>query len=339
MSKQFQLTQSDFIEISPFLWEVPQSFRSDMRRPARVYASQGMLSDLLRDRSLVQLVNVATLPGIQGYSLAMPDAHEGYGFPIGGVAAFDLEEGVISPGGIGYDINCGVRLLFSQVHYDEVKASIPDLGGALYRAVPSGLGTRGPLTLSHKALDKVLEGGAHETVKLGFGTQADLDHLESTGKLDQADSSLVSQHAKERGKKQLGTMGSGNHFVEVDVVEKIFDSEEADRLGLFEGQVTVLIHSGSRGLGHQVATDYIRLMNQVMPRYGISLPDRELACVPFRSPEGQDYFRAMACAANFAWANRQMIMHEVREAWERVLGGAGRPSYCVIRCLPQHCQN
>ena len=315
------LTKNSLVKINDWLWEISRSYRADMRVPARVYASEKMLEEIFRDRSLEQLVNVTTLPGIEKYALAMPDAHEGYGFPVGGVAAFDPEDGgIISPGGIGYDINCGVRLLRSERTLKDITPELEDLAHALYREIPSGVGKGGRLNLKGSDLDRVLEGGAARMVEMGYGESADLLQSESEGRLPDADASLVSEAAKARGKDQLGTMGAGNHFVEVGVVDEIFDAAEAARLGLKEGQITVLIHTGSRGLGHQIATDYIRLMMQAMPKYGITLPDRELACAPFSSPEGQDYWRAMSAGANFAWANRQLITWEVRKAWNDVLG-------------------
>lgn len=310
-------------KISDVLWEIPKEYRSDMRVPARVYASEKMLTEILRDRSLEQLVNVATLPGIRKYAIAMPDAHEGYGFPVGGVAAFDAEGGIISPGGIGYDINCGVRLLLSQLVLRDAKPRLSELGRAIYREVPSGVGKGGRLKLTEAELGRVLENGAARLAEMGYGVKDDLVHIESGGRLEEADAELVSQTAKSRGRDQLGTMGAGNHFVEVDRVETVFNEKKAQSIGLFKDQVVVLIHTGSRGLGHQVATDYIRLMMSVMPRYGIQIPDRELACAPFSSPEGQKYFKAMSAAANFAWANRQLITWEVRKAWKKVLGSAG----------------
>lgn len=299
------------------------SFRSDMRVPARVYATEKMLDEIMGDRSLWQLVNVATLPGIQKYALAMPDIHEGYGFPIGGVAAMDYETGVISPGGIGYDLNCGIRLLKSQMNFKDIEPHLDNLARQMYREIPSGVGKGGRLKLNTKELNEVLKYGARWAINRGYGKDGDEHFLESSGCLENADPDAVSDHAKDRGYDQLGTMGAGNHFVEVDRVAEIFDEKTAKTLGLFKDQIVVLIHTGSRGLGHQVATDYIRLMMSAMPKYGISLPDRELACVPFSSPEGQRYFNAMAAAANFAWANRQMITYEVRKVWRDVLGAAG----------------
>lgn len=317
------ISKKDLIKINDYLWEIPKSFRSDMRVPARAYATEKMLDDIMGDRSLWQLINVATLPGIQKYALAMPDIHEGYGFPIGGVAAMDYETGVISPGGIGYDINCGVRLLKSQMNFKDIEPHLDNLARQMYREIPSGVGKGGRLKLNTKELNEVLKYGARWAINRGYGEDSDDHFLESLGCLENADPDAVSDHAKDRGCDQLGTMGAGNHFVEVDRVADIFDEKTAKTFGLFKDQIVVLIHTGSRGLGHQVATDYIRLMMSAMPKYGISLPDRELACVPFSSPEGQRYFNAMASAANFAWANRQMITYEVRKVWQDILGSAG----------------
>lgn len=315
------IAKKDLVKIHDWLWEIPKSYRADMRVPARVYATEHMIEEILRDRSLEQLVNVATLPGIARYALAMPDVHEGYGFPVGGVAAFDPEDGgIISPGGIGYDINCGVRLLRSERTLKDIAPELENLAHALYREIPSGVGKGGRLSLKDADLDRVLEGGAARMVEMGYGDAADLPRIESEGRLPDADASLVSETAKARGSDQLGTMGAGNHFVEAGVVDEVFDKQEAARLGVKKDQVMVLIHTGSRGLGHQIATDYIRLMAQVMPKYGIALPDRELACAPFASAEGQNYWRAMSAGANFAWANRQLITWEVRKAWNDVLG-------------------
>lgn len=315
------ITRENLKKINNYLWEVPQEFRPDMRVPARIYVSEKMLEHIFEDRSLEQLINVATLPGILKYSLAMPDIHEGYGFPIGGVAAIDAKSGVISPGGVGYDINCGVRLLTSSFSHSELSKYIVDLVNQIARDVPSGVGRGGRMVLDEAAMAHVLEGGAKHLVSEGYGVKEDLERAEEGGCLAGADAGLVSQHAKSRGKDQLGTLGSGNHFLEIQRVEKIFLPEVAKKFGLEENQITVMIHTGSRGLGHQVCTDYVRIMNAKIPEWGIKLPDRELACAPLGSEEGQKYFKAMAAAANFAWANRQMIMHIVRQAWEKVLAG------------------
>ena len=307
-------------KISDYIWQIPKTYRKDMRVDARFFASDSMLDEILRDKSLDQLVNVSTLPGISRFALAMPDMHEGYGFPVGGVAGFLADTGIISPGGIGYDINCGVRLLASGMSFDDVKDRLHEIAREIFRQVPSGVGRGGRLRLKGQEMDKVLENGAHYMVQMGYGREEDLEYIESSGRLTEADSSFVSDKAKKRGRDQLGTMGAGNHFVEVEKVEKIFDENTARRIGLYQDQVVVLIHTGSRGLGHQVATDYIRLMMAVMDSYSIQIPDRELACSPFASKEGQEYFRAMSAAANFAWANRQMITFEVRQAWKSVFG-------------------
>jgi tRNA-splicing ligase RtcB len=310
----------DLNKLDEFLWEIPQKTRKDMRVPAHVYALKEMLESLSDDKSLEQLINVACLPGIRKAAIVMPDAHEGYGFPIGGVAATEWPGGAISPGGIGYDINCGVRLLVSDVVFDQAKGKLDQLSKELYKEIPSGVGRGGRVKLNMKEMDEVLRKGAAWAVQNGYGVEADLAYMESNGCLSGAEPSKVSQHAKKRGHDQLGTIGSGNHFVEVDRVSEIFHPEAAEAFGLEKNRLVILIHTGSRGLGHQVATDYLKIMMAAMPKYGIELPDRELACVPFNSPEGQDYFGAMAAAANFAWCNREVISHEVREAWRNVFG-------------------
>lgn len=315
-----KISKADIIRIEDYLWEIPKSFRPKMRVPARILASEPLLDDIMEDRSLVQLVNVAHLPGIQGASLVMPDVHEGYGFPIGGVAATSYPNGAISPGGIGYDINCGVRLLTSQQSISEIKDSIETLSKEMYAQIPSGMGKGGQIKLSVEELDEVLHNGAEWAVEKGYGDKDDLAFMESNGRLENADASLVSDMAKKRGSDQLGTIGSGNHFVEVDYVEDVYDDVTAKAYGLFLGQVVVLIHTGSRGLGHQVATDYIRQIMSAMPKYDIEVPDRELACVPFNSKEGQNYFRAMCAAANYAWCNREVISWESRMAWKNIFG-------------------
>ena len=294
-------------KINDYIWEIPKSYRSDMRVPGKIFASEKILADILKDESLEQVINVATLPGIQKYSMAMPDIHEGYGFPIGGVAAMDVENGVISPGGIGFDINCGVRLLKSAKTYDEIKDKIPELTAAIYKEAPSGVGRSGRLKLVNKELDKILAKGVGQMLEAGYATEDDVKNCESEGKLAEADPELVSKHAKDRGRDQIGTLGAGNHFVEIQRVDKVFDNVTAQKLGLFENQICVMVHCGSRGLGHQVATDYIKIMLDSLLKYGITIKDNQLACAPFDSPEGKNYFSVMAAAANFAWANRQMI--------------------------------
>lgn len=304
-----------------------------MRVPARIYASEEMLDQILKDKSLEQLVNLTTLPGIEKYALVMPDVHEGYGSPIGGVFATRAENGIISPGAVGYDENCGVRLLTSDYSIDEIRPRLDDLATEIQKAVPSGLGKGHRLKLSTKDLDKILEGGAQELEKQGYTEKDDIENCEARGRLEWADASVVSETAKNRGRDQVGTLGSGNHFLEIQRVEQIFDEEASKSFGLFENQVVVMIHTGSRGVGHQIATDYIRLMLQVMPKYGIKLPDKELACAPFNSPEGQRFFKAMACGANFAWANRQMITHCIRQAWEKVLGKSQSANRQALKTL------
>lgn len=317
------MQKADFKKISDYLWEVPKSFRGDMRVPGRMYVSEKLLKDLEPD-AIEQVVNVATLPGIVHYSFAMPDAHTGYGFVIGGVAAMDVDEGgVISPGGVGFDIACGMRLLTSQLTADEVQPKLNVLATEIQKEVPSGLGRGRQLKFEIPIMNKILEGGSRYLVKEGYGESEDTQNSEAGGQHENADSSLISDHAKTRGKDQAGTLGSGNHFCEVQKVDHIFDQEAAGALGLFQGQVVVMIHTGSRGLGHQIATDYLRLMDRAVQKYNIRLPDRQLAATPFNSEEGQQYFMAMACGANFALANRQVIAHFVRKAWETVLGEAG----------------
>jgi tRNA-splicing ligase RtcB len=300
--------------------EIPASARDDMRVAARVYADDTLWDQIRRDRSLDQLVNVATLPGVESPVLAMPDAHEGYGFPVGGVAAFRAGDGVISPGGVGYDINCGVRLLASGLAAADVRPRLAALMHELGRSIPSGTGRGGRIDLDPAGFDRVLATGSRALVGRGMATDADLLHTEAGGALAAADPAAVSQRARQRGHDQLGTLGSGNHFVEVQQVEAVFDDAAAAAMGLTQGDCVVLIHTGSRGLGHQVCTDYVRDMDAVMRRHGITLPDRELACAPFRSPEGQRYFAAMCAAANFAFANRQAITHAVRRAFAQSFG-------------------
>ncbi len=314
------LKKSDLKRLNDWLWEIPQSFRPQMKVPARLFASEEMLSAILTDRSLEQLVNVATLPGIKKAALAMPDIHEGYGFPIGGIAATAYPDGLISPGGIGYDINCGIRLLSSSLTLAEAKTHLEKLADQLFGQIASGIGRGGGLRLTKEELNQVLEKGVSWLVKKGRTSQEDLNSIESAGSLAEADSAAVSDLAKKRGRDQLGTMGAGNHFVEVDVVEEIFEKGVAKAFGLFPNQVVLLIHSGSRGLGHQVATDYIAQLFKAAQKYGLGFPDRELAGVPLSSPEGQAYFSAMSAAANFAWANRQVMTEILRQVWQTVFG-------------------
>lgn len=314
------MNKKDLKKISETVWEISKDQAPFMRVPARVIASDRLLEDMFRDKSLEQLMNTASLPGIQKAAMVMPDGHEGYGFPIGGVAATEFPDGVISPSSVGYDINCGVRLLKTEQTFEDVKDHLKSLARELFHQIPSGVGRGGILKLNKKEMDQVLKLGAKWMVKSRYGEKEDLEYLESNGCLENADPKQVSDHAKTRGLDQLGTLGAGNHFVEVDYVDQIFDEKAAKAFGLFKNQVVVLIHTGSRGLGHQIATDYIREMVKAMPKYGISVPDRQLACVPFSSPEGKSYFNAMCAGANFAWANRQLITWEVRRAWEIEFG-------------------
>lgn len=311
----------DLVKMSDYEWEIPQSFREDMRVPVRIFATRRLLEAVMDDNSLVQAVNAATLPGLVGQVVVMPDMHQGYGFPIGGVAATRLPGGVISPGAIGYDINCGVRLLGSQIELEAVKEHLSDLATAINQHCPSGVGEKGSLRLSNAELDQVCTEGSRWSLKKGYATEADLRRTEESGRLEGADPAKVSPRAKERGRPQLGTLGAGNHFIEVDVVDQIFDRRAAQAMGLEEGHLVVQIHCGSRGFGHQICSDYVQSFQNAVRRYGIQLPDRELVCAPLNSPEGQDYQAAMRCAANYAFANRQLLAHNVRRAFEQALAG------------------
>jgi tRNA-splicing ligase RtcB len=307
----------------PFIWEIPVTARPGMRVPVRVYSDNELWQQIVGDRSLEQAVNVATLPGVTGCVYAMPDVHEGYGFPVGGVAAMEVDGGVISPGGVGYDINCGVRLLASDLDLSAARPRLESAVHDLSRSIPSGPGRNPQLDLTALELDRVLDEGCEFLAERGIALPEDLPNTEAGGRLDGAQSAQVSAKAKQRGHNQLGTIGSGNHFVEVQVVDEVFDPAAAGAYGLHQGQITILIHTGSRGLGHQVCTDYVRQLDQAMARYSIQLPDRQLACAPFDSPEGQAYFGAMGAAANFAWANRQAITASVRRVFARAYGTAG----------------
>ncbi|PKN73247.1 MAG: RNA-splicing ligase RtcB [Deltaproteobacteria bacterium HGW-Deltaproteobacteria-10] len=298
-------------------WIIPQA--GGMKVPGMIYANENIRELLRNDESPRQVVNVAHLPGIVNYSLAMPDIHWGYGFPIGGVAAFDLDEGIVSPGGVGYDINCGCRLMATNLSLVDVQDKISDLTTALYNHIPSGVGSTGQVKLSGKDQKKVLEDGAGWAVKAGFGTPADLEATEDGGAIAGADPEKVSARALERGKQQLGTLGSGNHFLEIEVVQEIFDETAAQAFGLHKGQIVIMIHSGSRGLGYQICDDYLALMVKHGHETGIELPDRQLACAYLSSQRGRDYLAAMACGANYAWANRQLLMHRTQEILEKTL--------------------
>ena len=311
------MQKKDFKRINDYLWEYQKT--GQMNVPARIYVSEKML-DSIEPEAIEQVVNVASLPGIIKYSLAMPDIHTGYGFVIGGVAAIDVDNGIISPGGVGYDINCGMKLLKSELSEEDVKPYLDKLATEIQKEVPSGLGRGRQIKLSIDNLDKILKQGAKKLVEQGYGEEEDIKNCESNGFIEQADPDAVSFHAKNRGRDQVGTLGSGNHFLEIQKVDEIFDENTAKKFGLFKNQVVMMIHTGSRGLGHQIATDYIQVMMRAMGKYNISLPDRELACAPFKSSEGQRYFSAMSAGANYAWANRQMIAHYIRKAWREVLG-------------------
>ncbi|MBP1643114.1 MAG: RNA-splicing ligase RtcB [Acidobacteria bacterium] len=305
--------------IDAWRWRLPKS--GGMRTEGLIFASREQVAELERDESLTQVANVACLPGIVGPSIAMPDIHWGYGFPIGGVAAFDLDSGVVSPGGVGYDINCGVRLLALPLGVADVRPRLRELADALFRAVPSGVGSaRSDLRLNDGQLDRVLAGGARRAVEMGFGRTEDLDAIEAGGRLRDADPGRVSKRARERGRDQLGTLGSGNHFVEVQWLDQAYDAEAAAALGLEEGGVTVLVHTGSRGLGHQTCDDHLDVMLASARAHRIRLPDPQLCCAPLGSPEADAYWGAMNAAANFAFANRQLITHHVRLAFERIFG-------------------
>ncbi len=308
------------VKVDDYRWEIPVSYKAGMRVPGLIYADQAMLSHILEEHAVEQVANVAFLPGIIRYSLAMPDIHWGYGFPIGGVAAMDIDTGVVSPGGVGFDINCGVRLLRTNLTEEEVRPKIKELVNALFHNVPSGLGSAGKIRLRGDEMDEVLRKGARWAVENGYGKPQDLETTEENGEIAGANPATVSDRAKKRGSPELGTLGSGNHFLEVAVVDQIAEPDIAGAMGINRvGQVMLLIHCGSRGLGHQVATDYIKVMVDVMARNRIELPDRQLACAPLSSPEAQSYLSAMRCAANYAWANRQCIMHWVRESFCMVL--------------------
>ena len=299
--------------------EVPKDYKPGMRTNGVIYVDT-VLEKELESGSVEQVANVATLPGIVGASMAMPDIHTGYGFPIGGVAAFDIKEGVISPGGVGYDINCGVRLLRSNLKRETLVPRLKELADALYNEIPSGVGSKGKIRLGPDEEEKLLLKGAQWAVEKGLGDVSDLEKIESGGCLDGADPSIISQRAYERGRAQQGTLGSGNHFLEVQYVDEIYDEKTANALGLFKDQITVMIHTGSRGFGHQVCTDFLEVMSRAVQKYNIDLPDRELACAPFNSPEAQDYLAAMKAAANYAWGNRQCLMHWTREIFMSVFG-------------------
>ncbi|PJC50324.1 MAG: RNA-splicing ligase RtcB [Nitrosopumilales archaeon CG_4_9_14_0_2_um_filter_34_16] len=289
-----------------------------MKVPVRIYADEPLLQKMLSDRTIMQARNVSSIPGIVGHSVVLPDGHEGYGFPVGGVAAMDAEEGMISPGGVGYDINCGVRLLRSNLTEETVRSKLKELVTDLFSSIPSGVGSKGAVKLTHSELDEVLVNGVDWAIDHGYGSSDDSDVCEENGQIKNADPNKVSDKARKRGAPQLGSLGSGNHFLEVQKVTEIHDEEAAKRMGIKEGTITVLIHCGSRGFGHQVCSDYLRVSEQAMEKYNIHLPDRELACVPNNSEEGDSYRKAMFAALNFAWSNRQMLTHWTRNSFQRV---------------------
>jgi tRNA-splicing ligase RtcB len=311
------MVMEELNKVRDSVWEIPTDYQKGMRVPGRIYLDEDSM-DNLEKGAVDQVANVACLPGIQKFSIGLPDIHFGYGFSIGGVGAFSARTGIISPGGVGFDINCGVRLLRTNLSAEEVQPRIKDIINALFKNVPSGVGSKGQIRLKEGEIDEVLDNGAKWAVENGYGWETDLEYLEEGGAMEHADSAKVSDKAKKRGIPQLGSLGSGNHFLEVQRVDEIFDQEAAKVYGLKKDQVTVLIHSGSRGCGHQVCSDYLRVMDRTAKKYKINLPDRQLACAPSDSEEAQDYFKAMAAAANYAWTNRQMIVHWVRESFEQV---------------------
>jgi tRNA-splicing ligase RtcB len=322
-------------QIDEFRWKLPKT--GSMRVPGIIYTQSAMLRGIEKEEALKQVANVATLPGIVKASLAMPDIHWGYGFPIGGVAAFDWETGIISPGGVGYDINCGVRLAATDLTEQNIRDRIQDLADALYRHIPSGVGSTGPIKLTVKEEKRLLVKGSRWAVEHGYGEESDVGHTEDEGCMSNADPETVSDRALERGLRQLGTLGSGNHFLEVGFVEKIFNPEAASVFGLAEGQATLMLHSGSRGLGYQICDDFLARMNRNMYEIDPGIPDRQLACARIQSEEGRQYYNAMACAANYAWANRQILLHRTREVFERVFSIG--PKALNMRLIYDVCHN
>ncbi len=305
-------------KIGQLTYKIEPDSSQGMRVPVTIYANENLLEKMMLDRTIRQAINVSSIPGIVGSSVVLPDGHEGYGFPVGGVAAMDAEEGMISPGGVGYDINCGVRLLRTGLKENEVRPKLKDLVTDLFNSVPSGVGSKGAIKLNQSQLDEVLVKGVGWAINNGYGNKEDAEVCEENGNIANADPDKVSYRAKKRGAPQLGSLGSGNHFLEIQKVAEIHDEEAAKRMGLEKDQVTILTHCGSRGFGHQVCSDYLRVSEQALKKYDISLPDRELACVPNSSEEGESYRKAMFAALNFAWSNRQMITHWTRKSFERV---------------------
>ncbi len=313
------MRKQDLTRVSDFIWEVPQSYRDDMRVPARLYASDKLVDAAVEDRAVEQLVNSATLPGLIRYALAMPDIHQGYGFPIGGVVASRTDSGVISPGAVGYDINCGIRVLASNISYQEIKPHLPELASALFANCPTGVGKGGGIKINEKEFGKLLRKGSEWALKKGYAEPEDVERTEERGRLYAADPEYVSDRAWERGLTQVGTLGAGNHFIEVDIIEQLFDKEAAEAMGLEEGMIAAQIHCGSRGFGHQICTDYLREFQSALHKFGLHLIDRQLMCAPFRSEEGQSYYNAMCAAANFAFVNRQVLAHHIRRSFKSVL--------------------
>jgi len=305
-------------KIGNMTYKIEKDEALGMKVPVIIYANDQLLEKMMTDRTIKQAVNVSTIPGILQNVVVLPDGHEGYGFPVGGVAAMDAEEGMISPGGVGYDINCGVRLLRTNLKEQDVRPKLKELVNDLFNSIPSGVGSKGAIRLSSSQLDEVLVKGVPWAIDNGYGTKDDAEVCEENGHMDKADPNKVSDRARKRGAPQLGSLGSGNHFLEIQKVSEIHDEEAAKRMGIEQGQVTILTHCGSRGFGHQICSDYLRISEQALKKYNISLPDRELACVPNSSEEGESYRKAMFAALNFAWSNRQMITHWTRKSFERV---------------------
>nr|MBU1327669.1 RtcB family protein [Candidatus Omnitrophota bacterium] len=314
-----QAWQGKLEKLDNFRWKIPSSYKPGMKVPGLIYANESLLPGILNDKALEQVANVSFLPGIVKYSLAMPDIHWGYGFSIGGVAATDPDiGGVISPGGVGYDINCGVRLVRSDLILEDTKSRLEQLVNSLFNNIPSGVGSSGDIKASAKEEEEIFLKGAGWAIKKGYGIKEDLEFTEDKGSIEGADPSIVSKRAYERGKDQSGTLGSGNHFLEIQVIDEIYDKKKADVFGLFKGQITMMIHSGSRGLGYQICDDYVKSMANCLSKYSINVPDRQLACAPVNSQEGKAYLASMKCAANYAWVNRQCLMYLARNVFEKV---------------------
>lgn len=310
-------------KVGEYTYKIPGSYNKKMRASGKLYLDDESFENL-EDGALQQIANITQLPGIQRFAIGLPDIHFGYGFPIGGVAAFSERNGVVSPGGVGFDINCGVRLIRTNLTLDDVEGKLDELVEVLFKNIPSGVGSKGKIRLKEGEIDEVLDYGAEWAVKNGYGWEEDLEYLEENGRIKEADSSVVSNKAKKRGIPQLGSLGSGNHFLEIQVVDEIYDEEAAEAFGLKKGMITVMIHSGSRGCGHQVCSDYLRVMDKVYKEAKLDIPDRQLACAPIDSKEAQNYLKAMFAAANYAWANRQMMTHWIRESFEEVLGKSAK---------------